>query len=408
MVRPTLPLLLLIPLTAFAGDAGQIGYQQDLKIKAYSRLRQDDQIYFRQQEKIDGLKRYEDALERRQRILDQYAIERLDRDPDMVDRINGNKYGVLSNDVTSGSTFRTKKGYNEQTVDGRDGAQAARQLNVQIPENIIKEKLRQSQDCKGEQDDGNQKLLISKCFTSLSNTALLVTPYVSMDKTYTRGLSSTSSLIGKDGNHVCIVSVVKKGMWITARHCLANFNDNFKDLRIIVDNRMVEITGADSSLCTNKDKPCDIQYFYAETPKSAEIPAIYSKEVEVRWDNPVFIPGIPYGASLKEVFASESKYEDIPVTPQHAKDRYNDLVMWPPYNEGFCMSLAKDANGCIVHTCSTVRGFSGAPIYRYNKDTDKIELIGIHSGANPDLNRCATRNPKVNYARLITAEELPK
>ncbi len=402
MVRYISLVLVVVALSASADDFGQYSDQQELKIKALDGF----QLKHPVTPGGNQLLLYGNALRDGSNITDEFVTERLDRDPDMIQRMKGPDFGVMSESGNAGNPFKGKRGVNEQTVPGEDGAKEAKALGVVIPSKIEDERLKQSSDCKGELDDGLQIFLIAKCFTSLSNTALKITPYASIDRTYTRGLSSLSSLITTSDTHICDVSVVRDGLWVTAKHCLDDVKGNLDILRIIVGNKRVKITKSVNAVC--KQQPCDIAYLYAETPASAELPVILSGNVEVKWDNPVFVPGVPYGAKLASVFESESYYSNEPVSADHAKLRYNDLVMWSPYNQGFCMSLMKDSAGCIIHTCSTVKGFSGAPIYRYDKEKDKIILIGIHSGADSGPNRCVVVSNKVNYAKLITAEDLPK
>jgi len=402
MVRCIPLTLALVALAASAGDVGQYSNQQELKIKALNGLQSkslrahgESQLYV-----------YGNALREGRDITDRIVTERLDRDPDMVLRIRGSNYGVMSESGNAGSPFRGGNGVTDQTIRGETGAMEAKELGVVIPPEIEEERLKQSSECKGELNDGLQKLLIAKCFTSLSNAALKITPYASIDRTYTRGLSSLSSLVTTLDIHRCDVSVVRSGLWVTAKHCLDDVDWNLDILRIVVENKKVKITKAVAAKCEHE--PCDIAYLHAETPPSAEFPTILPKGVEIKWDNPIFIPGIPYGAKLASIFEPESPYSNEPVSADHAKLRYNDLVMWSPYNQGFCMSLVKDNANCIIHTCSTVRGFSGAPIYRYDQEKDKIVLIGIHSGANGEPNKCEVTSKNVNYAKLITAEDLPK
>lgn len=45
---------------------------------------------------------------------------------------------------------------------------------------------------------------------------------------------------------------------------------------------------------------------------------------------------------------------------------------------GTCFVSSPNANGCLVYSCNTSRGFSGAPIFFLNGDT--IKVVGIHSG----------------------------
>lgn len=404
MIRQLSIPLTLIAMSASAGDINSYSDKQALQIRALNQLQQRyspknheaDQNYFGAIER---------ALNERRRISDNMVVERLDRNPDMLHRISTEGYLDLfiEDDKRPKSKQREPKPW-EQTIDGDSGAVSARKYNSEIPEEEIRKRVLQSSECKGELDDGTQKYLIAKCFTSLNDPALLITPYATLDKTYTRGLSSTSSLVDQLGRHVCVVSVIRKGVWVSAKHCLED-SVKFESLRIISGAKKVQISSVAAAPCK---EPCDIAFFFAETPEDAEIPVIKPKGAELKWDNPIFIPGVPYGFSLSSVLKPEPATTNTPVSDTLAKNRYNNLVMWPPYNEGFCMTLTKDTSGCIVHTCSTVRGFSGAPIYRYNSNTDKIELIGIHSGADKQYNNCAIDDKKVNYARLITTEDLPK
>ncbi|MFI8981708.1 hypothetical protein [Ectopseudomonas khazarica] len=209
---------------------------------------------------------------------------------------------------------------------------------------------------------------------------------------YLRALSLVSSIVDSDKKHQCMASVYKEGVWVTAKHCVPG---GMEIRYLLRDSEFIPIKSTTPCKLTN---PCDIVFIQANTPH-LEVSAFPKINPDLRhfdWKDGIFVPGIVYKTPLR----NNSTHRGI------SNGDYISELMWSPYGVGYCRVLDIQKNGCFSHTCSTLVGFSGAPVYAYDTASKKVQLIGIHSGADKTKNNC-TAKAKTNYGRLTSMRGVP-
>ncbi|MCJ1884233.1 hypothetical protein LNN38_05165 [Pseudomonas sp. LA21] len=281
------------------------------------------------------------------------------------------------------------------TVDGVTGGILVKNyLGNRVDKIDLQNRISQSGKCKG----GLDERYVYDCFTGLDTVTSSAYPETSKRLTYLRALSDLSSLVDTSVRHVCAISVYKPGVWITAKHCI---NSSYS---IITGNEIIPIKGLEITDCGTD---CDVSFIKTKTPDNAEIPDLIADGSDIEWNTDLFIPSMVIHTNLAEILDNAGSY-DLP-DPNIVKSKYNQKVIWSPYGEGFCKILKQYPNGCLIHACNSVAGFSGAPIYGYDTKRDKLLLLGIHSGSSNSYNGCEPSNKqRVNYAKLITTNGVTK
>lgn len=67
---------------------------------------------------------------------------------------------------------------------------------------------------------------------------------------------------------------------------------------------------------------------------------------------------------------------------------------------GCSVASERSANGCFAHGCQSIKGFSGAPIFRVkSNDSISLSVIGIHIGGS-DLNTPPCIPESVKYLNI--------
>jgi hypothetical protein len=252
------------------------------------------------------------------------------------------------------------------------------------------------------------------CFAGLDEKAVNVYPETLPIMTYLAALSNVTSIVNHSREHMCDISVYKKGWWVTASHCI---NDNVtasgviqKDENgVIIGNRVVPLSGKKFVGCGTA---CDIVLIEMDTPDDSVYPLLISAATQVSASESIFVPGMPVGEPLADILKGSTVFERP--DPEEVRARYNKHVGWSPYGAGYCKVLKQYPNGCIIHGCNSVIGFSGAPMYSYDVKLDKVKLVGIHSGTKNTFNGCELQKDNknqelaTNYARLISTNGAKK
>ncbi|WP_019579126.1 hypothetical protein [Pseudomonas mandelii] len=208
---------------------------------------------------------------------------------------------------------------------------------------------------------------------------------------YLKALSLVTSIVDINRKHQCMASVYKEGEWVTASHCIPGMDARY----LLLDGKFVLINSTTPCKFTS---PCDIVFIQAPTPKldSSTLPRINPDLRNFNWEDGIFVPGIVYETVLRDNLT----FKGI------SSGDYLKKLMWSPYGVGYCRALDIQANGCFSHTCSTLVGFSGAPIYAYDAANKKIQLLGVHSGVDSTKNNCQAK-AKTNYGRLTSMKGNP-
>lgn len=228
---------------------------------------------------------------------------------------------------------------------------------------------------------------VSDCFVRLSRLMDMIEPPRSSSLTYLKSIEMVSSITDVSYTHRCMASVYKKDVWITARHCLES-NAIADGIYILVDGKKSKIKEPSVRHCGAN---CDISFIDMSTPAQTTPPNIAINTSDLNWDTEIFVPGIQDGTRLRDKSdPSKYKYE----------------LMWSMVGSGYCRSYEIDERGCLIHTCSTISGFSGAPVYIYDENSKAVSLLAVHSGAKADGNNCIVKE-KANYARITTKKGVP-
>ncbi|WP_460136071.1 trypsin-like serine peptidase [Pseudomonas sp. S1_E04] len=257
-------------------------------------------------------------------------------------------------------------------------------LSRAIPEQDLLKFRVDSKDCIGliVSSTGSKRLTrerIYQCFVTLSSPFIKVVP----EGGYLDALNlQTSITISRDGTHSCIASFYNKNTWVTAAHCVSEANI-IDGRSILSGGKPIPITESMIKIC--KKPGCDVAFVTAST-NIVDISRyeLYNPNLLLLTEqSQILIPGIEEG---------------IPIILSD-KTPYKLNLMWSDVGKGFC-KIYRVQNGCFSHTCSTLSGFSGAPVYWVNAPSGKIELIGIHSGESIDGIKC--KKTDSNYA--VTAD----
>ncbi|WP_319749877.1 hypothetical protein [Pseudomonas aeruginosa] len=264
-------------------------------------------------------------------------------------------------------------------------------VKVRVPKRAIDQMHKEAKPCyKGEQiiDLARLNEYMTNCFSEVDNPAASVSPPNSDGKTYSKAIDLLSSLVDADNKHLCMVSVYKKGVWITARHCLFTEGMVGRDLYIIVNGKKEKVDWDRVRECNSG---CDIAFIELKTPviADADLPSLNVSTKSLNWDTPIFNPGMALGYDMSASIANDKGVK----SPLR--------FIWSPVGKGYCRIVRLEKNACLIHTCSTAKGFSGAPIYVYDLKTHKVGLLAIHSGGDYSENDCKDSGT-INYAHLAS------
>ncbi|WP_170930014.1 MULTISPECIES: serine protease [unclassified Pseudomonas] len=290
------------------------------------------------------------------------------------------------------SSFFTKDipGSNQQTIGGNNIGPKFQNtdpfrndisgVSRSIAEKDLLKLRTENKDCIGNftSSTGNRRLTreqIYKCFVTLNTSFDKVMPKGS----YLDALDLLTSItITRDGTHSCMASFYDKDTWITAAHCVsyANIADGRS---ILINGKQIPITKTIVKSC---GKPgCDVAFI--SSPTNVTDTAKY----ELR------NPNLSLLTEQSQILIAGIE-EGSPILPAD-KSPYKSNLMWSDVGKGFCR-IFRVQSGCLSHTCSTLSGFSGAPIYWVNSSSSKIELIGVHSGESVEGMKC--NDTESNYA----------
>ncbi|MNF96780.1 hypothetical protein D3C84_795800 [compost metagenome] len=91
--------------------------------------------------------------------------------------------------------------------------------------------------------------------------------------------------------------------------------------------------------------------------------------------------------------------QGTPVSKNIARQAYEETLMWSDVGRGYCR-IRNVYKGCMSHTCSTIDGWSGGPVYGH--DNNHVTLLGVHSGYSSEQVACSGKgdNMPTNYATL--------
>lgn len=224
-----------------------------------------------------------------------------------------------------------------------------------------------------------------QCFMGLDETQKYLDERGLTQPSYLDGIKYLASIASRPRGsflHSCMASAYQPNKWITAKHCLTK-NHIINGAYLIALGAQVKISQEMVSLCDDCDiAVIDVSGIQALKPAGNEpvVPATLSVKVE----DEVFIAGIPEKTVLND-FSPEG------IAAQ---------LRWSAVGLGFCRVFGID-DKCLTQTCSTIRGFSGAPVYKFNSVTSRVEILAVHSGVDNEMSSCPGQAEGVNYATSI-------
>ncbi|TWC17347.1 MULTISPECIES: hypothetical protein [unclassified Pseudomonas] len=240
----------------------------------------------------------------------------------------------------------------------------------------------QSEKCRGNKNVGGPpgsalRQNVMSCFEKFETTRFAKMGYSSFsDWGIYYGLNLVTSLVDESGLHKCMASYYSKDVWITAAHCISDSN-----LYIVSDSSKTKIQKGSSgnvTLCTDHPN-CDVAYISAKTfnQDTSQFNA-HGNLADITPKTELFVPGIEI---------------DSPILADGLVI-LKDQLLWSPVGKSYCR-YSDVEEGCFSHACSTLTGFSGAPVYVLGKDK-KLTLIGVHSGEK--IGNVSCKKDGANYA----------
>ncbi|RJX78948.1 trypsin-like peptidase domain-containing protein [Pseudomonas sp. LS-2] len=218
-----------------------------------------------------------------------------------------------------------------------------------------------------------QKAGVAACFAGSSNSD------ESGQISFNKIRDSLASLTYKS-SHRCIAVYMGEGEWLTARHCISELSGNYVDLRLITPDGNFRV----DKVINCVESGCDYVWIRPYgTSYSKSVPARLGVEAisKISASDELFIPGIEEKESIPGgSFAGVQK-----------------AMKWTRYTRT-CIAI-KVRRGCLTHTCSTVQGFSGAPVFAFQDGVAYV--VGIHLGVDKE-NVCndGGRNFAVSINRI--------
>lgn len=276
----------------------------------------------------------------------------------------------------------------KMTIGAVGGEGIVKKLKPGIDPDILNRMAIEAQPCEGGQKEFFEisQAEIRRCFINSSEAK-------GKDLSYLEAFRYLSSLVDTRFDHKCIISVFAEGVWITAGHCIPKEYMKF-DLAILVDGRFVGLKPDSVRWCSSVN--CDIAFISMKTPLGVKsgIPKPVNTSKGDYWNTEIIIPGLQQGKNLAGL---------------RDHDKYANELLWSSVGHAFCRIITDSDNGCIVHGCSTLVGFSGAPLYKKARAESGYELAGIHSGTNlskeaADTDGQCDAGINVNYASRMKGE----
>ncbi len=212
---------------------------------------------------------------------------------------------------------------------------------------------------------------VMKCFQKFDEKFFRDLGYGSAGRGIYDGLGFVNSLVNNNGDHKCMVSYYAEGIWITAAHCVSESLLR-AGLYIVANGIKVKIEKSKNgnvSLC--RANRCDVAFINAPTPVVNKSRFVADGDLKLLNANtPILIPGIEEGSPIV----------------RGATVMLSENLLWAPVGKGYCRAFMVE-EGCLSHTCSTLSGFSGAPMYLQDNQR-RINLVGIHSGEKSSIVSC--------------------
>ncbi|MFP5421092.1 MAG: hypothetical protein ACLGID_06435 [Gammaproteobacteria bacterium] len=290
---------------------------------------------------------------------------------------------ISETNMQTQSGSNTGRGYeNNYTFENEESGYKAT-----LPQSEVNLMRTEAKDCLGRKkrsgtEGSAEREQVYRCFVFFNSELFKKMEYQNSSYLqYLQTLPLLTTIVDKKDNHVCMASYYGKNIWITASHCVT---DAWVDMgiSILADGKKLPITKTMRRECSKgSESGCDVAQITAPTPSVSTDNIVLkgTRSTIITEQTDLFIPGIEVETSI---------YSEGGVS-------FESALMWADVGKAYCRVYKVEA-GCFSHTCSTLTGFSGAPVYFVNAKDKKIHLIGIHTGNNQGEVSCKTSG--TNYA----------
>ena len=211
---------------------------------------------------------------------------------------------------------------------------------------------------------------VLNCFQINNGTDLLT------EKVYNLVKRGITSITFKEA-HLCMATYKGEGKWLTSAHCFADQRTPYKDYKLLLDKpypikvRLCMLDNCDLALVEPVGGP----------NVTSGLEPTYEDLTKVYYSTTLFVPGI----------------EERTLIPGNNQSGVDKVIMWSKIKSG-CIPYEVKI-GCVYYLCSTLEGFSGAPVF--SVDGSNARLIGVHAGGQPGK-QCGNKN--INSA--VTADKI--
>jgi hypothetical protein len=201
-----------------------------------------------------------------------------------------------------------------------------------------------------------------------------------------------------DGAHACMGARIAKDRFLTARHCLYDYDDGLGQwVARRVTRRQIALIGDAKTRFEAAELDCR-----AAQPDAA---------CGTLTDNPVTADQIVLRIAARSTDAAAAPLPPMPALTVERPALQQFLVVpghstwitgrgWSAADEVYvttagvpgCM-VAEIANGCVVNSCQSEAGFSGAPMFA-RRNVNELVMVGIFLGTANEYEQCrrADRN----------------
>jgi hypothetical protein len=239
-----------------------------------------------------------------------------------------------------------------------------------------------SLDAAVESHTPSEKIAQAKIFRQYANNCLKSLSDIAHEGLREFVRTRLGVLLDREQQVVCMATAVTPRLLLTARHCIAATRDTRRDLA--ADIRFIRLGEPQVQLRLTGDT--ERSEYYASNPN-----LIFDAN-ELHSDFVLFelVESITSSSSWSPTrIALPSRYDQLDVISfnryahfanmiENSRLNWSDPIRWD--NSAPCMVVAIHSPRLLVHACQTEGAASGAPILRIDRDSKRVDIVGVHSG----------------------------
>lgn len=290
-------------------------------------------------------------------------------------------------------SFNSQVKETQQTVsplvlDNLDGQKFENDANGSKPETITNGDIRKvvgqykDSDCEAYIDNvknlnDEEVAQVMNCFSTMSSSRDVGSQYI-------QKVSNSIGSLTYDGIHHCTISYLGSGRWVTARHCLSGAENNLSRFSIISADGPLIISRLEHCKVTD----CDADFLFVNEgglKKTVAATTMPEAVKTIKKMQRLFVPG----------------YMDGKPIPSGTHEGFVQAILWSKLEKA-CFPV-KVRDDCITHTCSTIQGFSGSPVF--TEVDGKLVMVAMHVGVS-DGSECRdySRNMAITAKYILEGE----